>query len=174
MTSERLAQKGAHAQLAGRIGLGSMEPLTENPLSVRISGKKILMVFCDEHFEESSKLVSEMVQHKVLPQGLAYMRWSELYRQLPFISADAVVVTSLPPDELTRDPAALASYIGHFRERNPKSSVVMLNLYGTTTPAGSVFAFLEKEGLVDRAEPGPVSYDALLKRGADLMELKSL
>ncbi len=159
---------------SGHMRLSKIEPLTDRCLSDRVAGKKVVFAFCDRQFEDASKLVAEMASFQVLPADMELMRWSELRSRLPFISADIVVVASLPPDELVRDPAGLASSLRHFRQRNPNSSLVMLSLYGTATPAGGVFRSLESQQLVDRVEPGPAQYDFLLRRGADLHELKTL
>ncbi len=176
MTSERqLADREpAREGAVSHTRLSALAPLTDRCLSDRVLGKRVIFAFCDGHFDDGSKLLSEMAQHGFVPQGMELMKWSDLLSQLPFLKADIVVVSSLPPAELLRDPASLASAIRHFKERNPNSSFVMLSLYGTTTPAGGVFSLLEGERLVDRVQPGPVSYEVLIGTGADLHELKSL
>lgn len=154
--------------------LSAIAPLTDRCLSDRVLGKRVIFAFCDGQFDDGSRLLTEMAQHGFIPQGMELMKWSDLLSQLPFLKADIIVVSSLPPEELLRDPAAMASSIRHFRERNPGSSFVMLSLYGSATPAGSVFSLLEGERLVDRVQPGPVSYEVLIRHGADLHELKAL
>ncbi len=168
---EKAEQRPGHA---GRRELSRMEPLAEGRLSERVAGKRVIFAFCDRQFEDARRLVFEMASFQVLPSDMELMKWSDLRAQLPFISADIVVVASLPPEELLRDPAGLAVALKRFRQRNPGSSVVMLSLYGSATPAGGVFSLLETERLVDRVEPGPAQYDFLLRRGADLHELKAL
>jgi hypothetical protein len=176
MTSNtQLAEKQALREGAiSHTRLSAIAPMTDRCLSDRIMGKRVIFSFCDNHFDEGAKLIGEMVSHSFLPQGMEPMRWSDLLRELPFLKADIVIVFSLPPEEVLRDPEAMAASLKHFKERNPNSSFVMLSLYGSTTPAGAVFSFLENERLVDRVEQGPASYDVLIRHGADLHELKTL
>lgn len=172
---KQLAEKEAlRESAASHMRLSAIAPLTDRSLADRISGKRAIFALCDGHFDDGSRLLKEMAEHGFVPQGMEIVKWSDLLQQLPFLKADILVVSSLPPSELLRDPHSLASSLRHFRERNPSSSVVMLNLYGSATPAGSVFALLENERVVDRVQPGPVSYEVLISHGADLHELKTL
>ncbi len=169
--AEKAEQRPGHA---GRRELARLEPLIDRPLLERVSGKKVVFAFCDRQFEDARELVFQMASFQVLPSDMTLMKWSDLRSQLPFITADIIVVASLPPEEVLGDPAGLAAALRHFRQRNPDSSVVMLSVYGPQTPAGGVFSFLAHERLVDQVESGAgVQYDQLLRRGADLHELKA-
>ncbi len=154
--------------------LSSMQPLTDRCITDRLAGKKVVFSFCDSQFEEARKFVVDLAGFQILPADMDLMKWSALRAQLPFITADVVIIASLPPEELLRDPAGLASALKRFQQRNPRSSVVMLSLYGQMTPAGGIFSFLQSERLVDCVEQGPAQYDLLLRRGADFHELKTL
>ena len=175
MTREpQLAEKQMKEGPVSHTRLASIQPLTDRCLSDRILGKRVIFSFCDGHFDDGKERISEMAEASYIPQGMEPMKWSDLLRELPFIKADIVIVFSLPPEEMLRDPHGLAASIKHFKERNPGSSLVMLNLYGQGTPAGAVFSFLEKEALVDHVEQGPASYEVLIRQGADLHALKGL
>jgi hypothetical protein len=146
------------------------EPLTDTHGVPGLAGRRVCIVFDDDHFDLSTKLMKDMAETGWLPQGIKAASFSAALAHLPESDHEIVVVFSINPPVMADKAVDLFSSLKAFREKNPDSCVIMLRVYSALSPAGTVIEGLHREGMVDSIAEGPTSYLALMEMGAKMLE----
>lgn len=150
-------------------GFAGREPLAD---LAKAREPRILVVFCDSQFEQSSKLVNDMRDTFDLPP-MTSMTFSSLL-STPGQKGDILLINSLSPSTILEKSEALEVAIREFRRSNPNCAVVIQNLYGTSTPAGHLISELERSGLATVLEGAGTGYHRMIEVGAEALAKNGL
>lgn len=151
-----------------RKGFAGREPLTD---IARTRDAKVLFVFCDQHYEQSAGLIADMGDALGAPSP-ASMNLSKLLSSKD-LKGDMLIINSLSPNTIFESSDALESAIKLFRDNNPGCAVVIVNLYGKSTPAGALIHDLERAGLASVLD-GPAGYQQMIAAGAEELAKNAL
>jgi hypothetical protein len=135
-------------------------------LDLQRASARIIMVFCDTHFESASKLVRDMGEHNPFPNGLEPVQFSKMLEFTPETRADLLLIGTLYPDTILANMGNLESVLNDFRRNNPRSPIIIANLYGKQNAHGAFLHDLEKRGIA-KVVDAPVTYDRMVEIGVE-------
>jgi hypothetical protein len=147
-------------------------------LDMQKASVRIAMVFCNTHFDAANALIQEMKPKPVsaggeeekdpyaLPEGLEPVKFSDLLAFTSEIRADMLLINSLSPQTILDNMEKIDSALARFKEENPSSPIVVVNLYGKYSVHGAFLIGLESRA-VAKVLDGPVGYMTMIDAALD-------
>jgi hypothetical protein len=149
-------------------------------LDMQKASARIVMVFCDTHFDRASSLVKDMratpwatedgdKDSHNLSSDLEPIKFSQMLKFTGETKADMLLINTLYPDTILGKMAQILSILTEFRNSNPNSPIVIANLYSRHHRHGAFLYDLEARGIAKVVE-APITYQRMVEAGTETLE----